>query len=242
MFKKSISFILIIFSMFLVSGCSLVQSPGKSDVKQDIFSTLTSQNFSKDLSLEDGYKIVLPYAKKWSEDVILQYYMTNIPDYQIDYKALAYRFESIKKRRSLFITYNMKESPISEATNFTDPTGWELNKKFNVQDENWPTKIDGEDLNINEYIMSLQKSQYNDVSNFLTSDEILELAKSEGLDDVINKKLKGSWNSIWLFEGDDGIEWTVTYFVSKDGAGKPEYAFLARFNPTTGKLINKVIR
>jgi hypothetical protein len=213
--------------------------------EQDAFLTLTTQGFSKNLSLEEGFKIVLPSVRKWSKDAVLQKYMTNIINNKLDYKVLVYEFYSLSKKKILLITFNIK-APIIEDKfiGFNNPEEWELNNKFYVQEVNWPF-VNGERLD--EIKTNLAESNFNHIDNFVTSEDIIKIAKSEGLENFISNfnDYKVESNLVTLFENstENNIEWIVEYIISKDNSPFVQrHVFMARFNPFTGNIINKVIK
>lgn len=230
----------IIFSLTFLTGCN------KNDNKsENIFSSINSRLYSNNLTLEDGLEIILPTVKNWADDAILQKLMTNVIVNQNEFKANVYEFESVKKRKTLSVTYNYKH-PIDEKTfsGFGSPESWELSNRFNFQEVNWPTDTSEETLK--EVNKDLGQSKYNDIDNYLKSEKIIDLAKKEGLSDFINKykKIPVIRNNIWLFETskDNKIEWVVDYSVFDGSDKQTSHIFLARFDPITGELIKKTIR
>ncbi len=123
---KNLFFLLFIISLTFLTGCgNNVKKP------ENVFLQFNNKQYSENLTLEEGLKIILPYVRKWADDAELQKYITNIVSDQNKFKTNSYSFESIKYKKTLSVTYNFKH-PINEATfsGFGHPESWELNNKF----------------------------------------------------------------------------------------------------------------
>jgi hypothetical protein len=236
-----IAFIIIVV---IIAGYLIINKQNEID-KTNIFAPLLSKQFSEDLSLEEGYNIVLPYVHDWASDALLTTYSTNIPDSSQNYKSNLYTFDSISSKKTIIICYNCK--PISSNNTldlvfeFDKTANKELNKTFSIKEIYWPTNDnEGEDL----YKNTVLDYHINNINNYVSSDRIIEIAKKEGLTDFINnhKNYNSNTNRVALqYSHLEALEWVIFYEVIDELNNKSGvFTFVA--NAETGEIKNKRVK
>lgn len=232
--------IVIILTLVVLAGAAIYFYNSKNGL--NVFSTLKSQKFSSDLSLEDGYKIIEPYAKKWNADAELSQYYTNIPTDKEKFKVNVYTFDSLSQSKNLAISYNFK---LVEDSSLGDPKQHNEINQFLAAETNWINiagfkKLSGQELiDAKKYYIP-----FDNLSQFLTSDQIIALAKKEGLNDFLNKYsgLDVKQNQVQFMNLTNEPVWVVVYFVGELNVIKPTHSFMIKFDPKTGDIISKVIK
>lgn len=216
---------------------------------ENIFSPITSVKYSSDLSIEDGYKIILPYVKKWAQDAYLIKYFSSIITSNYNYKANYYSFISLSSQKTLEVTYNRK---LNSEYLISDPRSFKSINIFNIREVYWKDDFDSKKQSKEEWDASVlyqkkivSRGSFNNLDNFLSSTKMIELAQKDGLSDFIDK-YKGltiTHNEINLVDYENGdTEWMIMLSMGNFEPLKISRTFAARYNATNGNLINKVIK
>lgn len=235
---KKILILILALSLSLQFGC-------QKETKKDPLAALKSTTYPSNLTLEDGYDIILPYVKNWAPDAVLSTYRTSLPLSGENYKSNLYAFDSLKQKKTLVIGYN-RATPHQSSVG--DPQSYQLTNHFTVEEVDWTKEPDWTGLSEQEtekIKKELISSKFNNIEQYVKSEDVIRLAAKEGLDDFISQysDLEVKDNSVSLIEFSDGtIEWYVTYFVGQPDALKFTHTFIMTFNPDDGKITKKSIK
>lgn len=231
----------------------------QEQLKETDFALLATKEYSSDLSLEKAYKIVLPYVKKWDSEVFLEEYMTNIPTTDKNYKVHLFVFISINRLKKIYLGFNYNvgklgmKYPENSYLDYTD--NYELTNKFSVLESERNTYFDSMlESQKEEYLAkakaAMERSNFNRLNKMLDSDEILELAYEEGLQEFLDKHkdLYIVRNSIKIVQylsednpTEDEFKWAATVYVGKEMAFRPSSgyvdSFIVQFDSFTGEKL-----
>lgn len=197
------------------------------DEVKEIFGPFLNTEYDKDLSLEDAYRLVFPYAKIWASDAKLVYYKTNVPTIMTPFKLNRYVFVSNSKAKELHISYN---EPIDSEIDINEIYNIEkITKKFDVIEK--------------DYRLGSYGGEYLDANGLVSSEAIIDFSKNIDWIDFTNEGIKsGNMEKCDLNLMTDKNKYQYWFLdcVYYNDLYEKDFHFQMTYDATDGDLIKKV--